>query len=59
MPLWLRRFTFEKIKEYYDKEREAAEKQQGTLSNNNPKELARPGVMPKQQPTYSTKAIKK
>jgi hypothetical protein len=62
MPVWLRRFTFEKIKEFYDKEREEAEKQQGTLNNNNPKDLARPNIAPKQQsnqPTYVTKAPKK
>jgi hypothetical protein len=62
MPVWLRRFTFEKIKEYYDKEREEMEKQQGTLNNNNPGELARPNIAPKQQsnqPTYVTKAPKK
>ncbi len=62
MPVWLRRFTFEKIKEYYDKEREEMEKQQGTLTNNNPGELARPNITPKQQvnqPTYVTKSPKK
>jgi len=38
------------------------EKQQGTLNNNNPGELARPNIAPKQQsnqPTYVTKAPKK
>ena len=27
MPIWLRTFTFNKLKEFYDKENEAAEKQ--------------------------------
>jgi hypothetical protein len=31
MPIWLRRFTFEKIKEFYEKERENMEKQNKTL----------------------------
>jgi hypothetical protein len=62
MPVWLRRFTFEKIKEHYDREREAMEKQQGTLTNDNPGDIARPNIAPKQQvnqPTYVTKAPKK
>jgi hypothetical protein len=62
MPVWLRRFTFEKIKEHYEKEREEMEKQQGTMTNNNPGEIARPNIAPtqsKQQATYVTKAPKK
>jgi hypothetical protein len=58
MPIWLRRFTFEKIKEFYDKEREEAEKHNNMLKNNNSKDLARPNIAPK-QPTYTTKAPKK
>lgn len=61
MPIWLRRFTFEKIKEFYDSEREEMEKQQGTLNNSNKAEIARPNISsPKQPaPTYTTKAPKK
>lgn len=55
MPIWLRRFTFEKIKEFYDKEREEAEKQQSKLSNK--KTVSRPNIAPK--PTYTVKAPKK
>jgi hypothetical protein len=58
MPIWLRRFTFEKIKEFYDKEREEAEKQQNLMKNKSGKEISRPNVAPK-QPTYVAKAPKK
>jgi len=59
MPIWLRRFTFEKIKEFYEKEREEAEKQQNLLKNTSSKEISRPNVTPPKQPTYITKAPKK
>ena len=53
MPIWLRRFTFETLKEHYEKKAEA-QKSQKTLENQS-KELARPGITPK-QPTYTAKA---
>jgi hypothetical protein len=61
MPIWLRRFTFNKLKEHYDKEKEAAEKQQQQLTNtSNSKDIARPIIAPKNTtPTYSYKAPKK
>jgi hypothetical protein len=58
MPIWLRRFTFNKLKEHFDKQNEEAEKQQNMLSNkqNATKEIARPNIAP----TYTTsKAPKK
>jgi hypothetical protein len=57
MPIWLRKFTFNKIKEHYDKQNEEAEKQQNMLKNkqNSHKEIARPNIAP----TYTTKAPKK
>ncbi len=55
MPIWLRRFTFETLKEYYDKQREEAEKQQNMLKNKSNKEVARPNVTP----TYTAKVPKK
>ena len=58
MPIWLRRFTFETLKEHYDKEKEAADKQQNMLSNNSKSEISRPNIAAK-QPTYTTKAPKK
>ena len=58
MPIWLRKFTFSTIKEYYDKEKEEQDKQMNkgeTLTNKS--KIARPPVA--QQPTYTTKASKK
>ena len=34
MPVWLRRFTFNKIKEFYEKEAEESDKQSGNITNN-------------------------
>lgn len=48
MPIWLRKFTFMKIKEHYEKENEQ------NKSQAKPTELARPNI----QPSYSTKASK-
>ena len=55
MPLWLRRTTFNLMKEYYDKQNEEVEKQNNKLKNKS--ELARPNIAP--QPTYTAKAPKK
>ena len=58
MPLWLRRFTFNKLKEHYDKQKEIQDKQQNILSNKDqPKPIARPAVTPNYKTT--TKAPKK
>jgi hypothetical protein len=63
MPVWLRRFTFEKIKEFYEKEREAMDKQQNVLTNDSVKDVNRPNITPSsntaKNPTYVTKAPKK
>jgi hypothetical protein len=58
MPIWLRKFTFEKLKEYYEKQKEEAEKQQNILKNNSDKDISRPNIAPK-TPTYTAKAPKK
>ena len=58
MPIWLRRFTFETLREHYEKQKEEAEKQQNMLSNKGKGDVARPNIAPK-QPTYTTKAPKK
>lgn len=58
MPLWLRRFTFETLKEHYEKVREAESKQSNMLQNKNNKEVSRPNIASK-QPTYTAKAPKK
>jgi len=57
MPLWLRRTTFNLLREHYEKENEAAEKQQNALKNNSSKELSRPNIAP--PPTYTAKAPRK
>jgi hypothetical protein len=55
MPLWLRRTTFNLLKEHYDAQNEAAEKQQNSLRNKSNKDISRPNIAP----TYTTKAPKK
>ena len=57
MPLWLRRTTFNLMKEHFEKQNEEAEKQQRLLKNNGKSELSRPNIAP--TPTYTTKAAKK
>ena len=50
MPIWLRNFTFQKMQEHYEKEKEEydkANKKGNQLSGNKPK-----------KPSYSTKARK-
>jgi hypothetical protein len=59
MPIWLRRFTFEKIKEHYEKERGEAEKQQNLMNNKSKSNISRPNISPPQNPTYTAKAPKK
>ena len=59
MPIWLRLFTFNKLKEYYEKQNEEAEKQQNMLKNKSNKDIARPNVSPPKSPTYIAKAPKK
>ena len=59
MPLWLRRVTFNIIREYYEKETEEAEKQNKQLKNNGKSEISRPNIAPKSKPTYTAKAPKK
>jgi hypothetical protein len=57
MPIWLRRFTFETLKEHYETISEENAKAQNLLQNkNNNKELPRPNIAP---PTYTSKAPKK
>lgn len=61
MPIWLRRFTLQSIKEFYDKEKEAHEemmnKAKGTekLTSSNQNIVSPPKV----KPTYTTKASTK
>ena len=47
MPLWLRRTTFNLMKEYYDKESEAIEKQNNMFKNKTSnKDISRPNIAP-------------
>ncbi len=57
MPIWLRRFTFETMREHYEKQKEEMEKQQNMLKNKSGKEVSKPNIAPK--PTYTVKAPKK
>jgi len=52
MPIWLRKFTFQKMNEFYEKEKEEINKASGKnkLGNSTPKG---PAI---RKPTYSTKA---
>jgi hypothetical protein len=58
MPIWLRRFTYETLREHYEKQNEQAEKQQNMLNNKGKGDISRPNIAPK-QPTYTSKAPKK
>ena len=51
-PIWLRNFTFKKLKEWYDKEQEQIEAQNNQLTNKNAAEVARPNISPTS--TYNT-----
>lgn len=48
MPIWLRRFTFQKLKAYYDKQNEG-----NSAVPQDPNKVLTPGVTPKA--TYTTK----
>jgi hypothetical protein len=60
MPVWLRLFTFNKLKEHYDRQKDEMDKQQNMLKNKSGGgDIARPNVAPKAPPTYTAKAPKK
>jgi hypothetical protein len=50
MPIWLRTFTFNKLKEWYDKEQEQVDKQNNMLTNKTGKNQV---VGPDITPTYN------
>ena len=52
MPIWLRNFTFNRIKEYYEEEKKSIEKQSKSLKPKNNKPF-------KITPNYTTKASNK
>jgi hypothetical protein len=51
MPIWLRKFTFNKLKEFYDKEQEVIDNQNNQLTNKSAGEIARPNIP--QSSTYN------
>ena len=55
MPLWLRRTTFNLLKEHFDEQKEAINKQNNLLKNADKKDIARPNIAP----TYTAKVPKK
>lgn len=58
MPIWLRNFTYEKIKEYYDKQNRELEKQQKKISGVQEATTENSGKI-LQVPSYVTKVAKK
>ena len=58
MPIWLRNFTYEKIKEYYDKQNRELEQQQKKISGVQEATAENSGKMV-QVPSYITKVAKK
>jgi len=59
MPIWLRKFTFLKLKEHYDKQNEEIEKQQNMMNNKGKQEIAKPNIASQNKPNYIAKAPKK
>jgi hypothetical protein len=53
MPIWLRKFTFNKLKEFYDKEAEAVDQQNNMLTNKSQGNVSRPDIPPSS--TYNAK----
>lgn len=54
MPIWLRNFTFNSLKKYYDEQNEQVEAQNNIMTNktSSKTEIARPNIAPKS--TYTT-----
>jgi hypothetical protein len=57
MPIWLRKFTFNKIKEWYDSEKSTDN--ENSWVNNNEAKKAASGNKNINVPTYVTKASRK
>ena len=56
MPIWLRKFTFHKLKEWYEKENN---QEQNNTIDQSIKNMKSAGTISKTQPTYITKVSKK
>jgi hypothetical protein len=60
MPVWLRLFTFSKLRDHYEKQKDEMDKQQSMLKNKSGKsDVARPNIATSPAPTYTAKAPKK
>jgi len=55
MPIWLRRWTFQKLQDFYNKKNEAEEKAYNKSTNRQTGKVNRPNI----KPSYSTKASNK
>jgi len=55
MPIWLRRWTFQKLQEYYEKKNEAEENAYNKSTNRQKTKVNRPNI----KPSYRTKASNK
>ncbi len=55
MPIWLRRWTFQKMKEHYEQKNEAEKNAYSKASNKKRGQVNRPNI----KPSYSTKASNK
>jgi hypothetical protein len=59
MPVWLRKFTFNKLKEHYEKQAEENDKIQSELKNKSKGNISQPNIKQPSTPTYKVKAPKK
>jgi hypothetical protein len=59
MPIWLRKFTFNKLKEWYNKKSEIENKSSNQIDLANPDKSKLPPKPIINPPTYVTKASKK
>jgi hypothetical protein len=55
MPIWLRKFTFETLKEHYEKINKSKETLEDSIKNKHQPGVTRPDISQK-QPTYTAKA---
>jgi hypothetical protein len=65
MPIWLRKFTFNKIKEYYDKQNKSTQDEDswtnksGAAAQHSSQNVKVPDFISKSPQTYQTKASRK
>ena len=59
MPIWLRKYTHTTIRDYYEQEKEEYEKEMGRAKTVTGRTPISKLPAPTNNPTYSTKALKK